>query len=175
MLRSLNELDAEYLIKIQQKTRSEFLDKFFVRYTHLGDGGLLWIVLSLIMLCFKNTRYTSILMMFALFFTWLVNTVILKHFLQRIRPYEALDDVRLLIKMQRDTSFPSGHAASSIACATVIMLAYGGALGIVALILALLMAFSRIYVGVHYPLDVIVGSMVGFVMGILVYLIGSLF
>ena len=81
---------------------------------------------------------------------------------------EMVEGVRLLINPQRDTSFPSGHAASSLACAVVIIVMYGGALGWLALGAALLMAFSRVYVGVHYPLDVLVGSIVGTLVAFLV-------
>ncbi|AVM42756.1 phosphatase PAP2 family protein [Fastidiosipila sanguinis] len=163
--------DARLLIAIQQLFKNKYLDKFFKIYTHLGDAGAIWIVLGLAFMSFKQTRRSGVLMIGALITTWLFSSYILKTSLKRVRPYEKHKEVRLLIKTQKDTSFPSGHAASSIACATVVMITAGGSIGILCLVLALLMAFSRIYVGVHYPLDVIVGSLLGFIIAALTCLI----
>ncbi len=163
--------DARLLIAIQQLFKNKYLDKFFKNYTHLGDAGAIWIVLGLAFMSFKQTRRSGILMIGALITTWLFCSYIIKTSLKRVRPYEKHKEVRLLIRTQKDTSFPSGHAASSIACATVVMITAGGSIGIFCLVLAVLMAFSRIYVGVHYPLDVIVGSLLGFIIASLTCLI----
>lgn len=166
-MKSLIELDGKLLVKIQQSTKHEYLDKFFPRYTRAGDTGGIWVLLAIIFLAIDGTRETGVVIFFALTATWLINTIGLKSFLKRVRPYEAVENIRLLVKAQRDTSFPSGHAASSFAAAVVVVIMYGGYLGIICLVLAALMAFSRVYVGVHYPLDVIVGSLVGSLIGYL--------
>lgn len=164
----LIDIDAKLLVKTQQTFKNKYLDKFFTIYTHTGDLGAIWGVVGLVLFVIQETRETAVVMMLSLVATWLFNTVFLKRFLKRTRPYEMVEGVRLLINPQRDTSFPSGHAASSLACAVVIIVMYGGALGWLALGAALLMAFSRVYVGVHYPLDVLVGSIVGTLVAFLV-------
>ena len=93
----------------------------------------------------------------------------LKDLIGRTRPYEVFDGVQRLIGKQHDASFPSGHSASSFAAAMCIYLNGPKKYGIPALLLALLIALSRLYVGVHYPGDVIAGAIIGSLMAWLVY------
>jgi len=86
--------------------------------------------------------------------------ILVKHLLGRLRPCHALENVRLLIECNKSFSFPSIHAATSFAMAFIISYFYTPAT-VPALIAAFLVAFSRIYVGVHYPSDVIAGAVWG--------------
>ena len=108
-------------------------------------------------------------MLVSLALTYLVNNLLLKELIDRTRPYEVFDKVQRLIEKQRDSSFPSGHSASSFAAAMCIYLNGYKRYGIPLLLLALLMALSRLYVGVHYPGDVVTGAIIGSLMAWLVY------
>ena len=108
-------------------------------------------------------------MLVSLALTYLVNNLLLKELIDRTRPYEVFDKVQRLIEKQHDTSFPSGHSASSFAAAMCIYLNGYKRYGIPLLLLALLMALSRLYVGVHYPGDVVTGAIIGSLMAWLVY------
>ena len=164
-------LDGQLLLTIQRLTKHKLLDKFFKTYTRLGDAGAMWIILGLVLIAIDSTRDTGLFLMLTLTITWILNTVILKKFLKRTRPFEVVEGVRLLIKSPKDTSFPSGHSSSSMACAMAVLLTAGNVLGMTCLVLALLMCFSRIYVGVHFPFDVIVGAFVGIIITIVLFLI----
>lgn len=85
----------------------------------------------------------------------------LKNIVARTRPYEVIEGLRILVERQSDFSFPSGHSCASFASAFVYFRMAPKKWGIPALILAALIAFSRLYVGVHYPTDVIAGILIG--------------
>lgn len=139
--------------------RTPALDAFFSAITHLGDKGIVWIVLALILLCIRRTRPLGVCMALALIFDLLLCNMILKPLVGRIRPF-ALREVTLLIKAPHDASFPSGHTAVSFAAAGVPALRRSK-LAIPALILASIIAFSRLYLYVHFPTDVLGGILVG--------------
>ena len=96
------------------------------------------------------------------------NNLLLKNLVARTRPYEVIDGLQLLVSRAVDLSFPSGHAASSFAAAVVMAKLLPKRYGIAALILAGLIAFSRLYVGIHYPTDVLFGAVSGCLIGWLV-------
>ncbi len=153
--------DGNFLLWIQNTFQHPLLDRFFIFITHLGDFGILWILLGLSLLLFKKTRKTGIILCVSLLMTHILNTLIIKNLVMRPRPYESLPDIVNLIGPQSQSSFPSGHAASSFASATVPFLLEKNFLKWLPIILACLIAFSRLYVGVHYPLDVFVGALIG--------------
>ena len=151
--------------------RNPVLDAFFSAVTHLGDTGIVWIVLAVVLLCIRKTRPLGVCMALALIFDLLLCNMLLKPLVGRIRPYE-LREVALLIKAPHDASFPSGHAAVSFAAAGVLALRRSK-LAIPALILASLIAFSRLYLYVHFPTDVIGGILVGLLCAALGCFFGS--
>ena len=161
-------LDGEILLWIQMYLRHEVLTPVLTFITHLGDKGLFWIVLSLLLLIKKSTRKTGFLSLLSLLITFLIVNVCMKNGFARIRPYETLTDLLLLIEKQSDFSFPSGHSASSFASAVVLFKRLPKRYGIPILILAVLIAFSRIYMGVHYPTDILAGILIGSIVALLI-------
>ncbi len=153
--------DGKFLVWIQDALQNPILDKFFISITHMGDLGIVWIALGIILLCFKRTRKTGLILCLSLLTTHILNTLVIKNIIMRPRPYETLQNVVNLIGPQSQSSFPSGHASSSFAAATVPFLRERGLLKWLPIFLAALIAFSRVYVGVHYPIDVITGSLIG--------------
>lgn len=157
----LSWFDANVLLWIQDNLRNPVLTAFFKTITHLGDKGLIWILLTAFLLLFQKTKRIGILSGMALLGSLLINNVILKQLIARIRPYDVIPGLQLLIERQTDFSFPSGHAGSSFAAAVILYKELPKKYGIPALILAVLIAFSRLYVGVHYPTDIIGGAVTG--------------
>lgn len=161
MWESFINLDGAILVWIQENLRNEYLTPIMKFITHLGDSGIIWIVLAVLFLVFSRTRKTGVLMIFSLLGSLLINNMILKNLVARVRPYEAVEGLHRMIEAQGDLSFPSGHTGSSFAAAVVIYLMCPKKYGIPAMILAVLIAVSRLYVGVHYPTDVLFGALSG--------------
>ena len=114
-----------------------------------------------ILLIPEKTRPIGITALVSLIIGTLITNVFLKNAVARIRPYEVVEGLILLIEKQRDYSFPSGHTCASFAAAMVYMKMMPKKYGVPFVILAALIALSRLYVGVHYPTDVIGGLIVG--------------
>lgn len=155
--------DAAILLWLQNSFRNPVLNPIMIFITHLGDKGLFWIALTYLMLCFRKTRKTAVASMISMAIGLIVVNVALKNWVARVRPYELIEGLNLMIEKQHDFSFPSGHATNSLACAWVMFRLLDKKYGIPALVLALLVSFSRLYVGVHYPTDVFAGIIVGIV------------
>ena len=136
-----------------------FLNAVMPVITLLGDAGIFWIAIAVILLFFPKTRKVGLGMGAALVIGLLVCNVTLKPLIARIRPYDYQLQhfgvtIKLLIEAQHDFSFPSGHTIASFEAATVLLI-HSKKAGIPAMILACLIAFSRLYLYVHYPTDVI--------------------
>ncbi len=166
--------DGQFLIWLQENVRSDVLTPIMKFITHLGDKGLFWILIAIVMLFFKKTRPLGIMAGIALVFSVLINNVLIKPNVGRIRPYEVVDGLKLLIEKQHDPSFPSGHSGASFAAAVVFLVKGPKKIGIPAIIVAALIAFSRLYVGVHYPTDVICGIITGTFCAIISFMIWSI-
>lgn len=149
--------------------RNPLLDGFFRIFTRLGNAGICWIVLTALLLCFKKTRRLGICTALALILNLLVCNIWLKPMIGRVRPC-VLRDVQLLIPMPGDASFPSGHAASGFAV-TMALAFRRSRLAIAAGAAAALLAFSRLYLYVHFPTDVLGGIVIGTICAALACLI----
>ena len=160
MLDSLFQLDGQLLVAIQGLHVS-WLDPVVSFYTKLGDAGLLWVALSLAMLFHKPTRRAGALALCALVLGLIVTNLTIKPLISRPRPW--LDWPIVPLVAEKDpNSFPSGHTCAAFAAAMswVRTLTRKGERIFVA-VLAVLMGLSRLYVGVHYPSDVLAGALIG--------------
>lgn len=157
------DIDFAILDFIRQYITCPFLDALAPIVTSLGNGGSFWILLTVIFLLLPKTRKCGIAMALALLLDVLLCNAILKPLIARPRPF-SLRDISLIVKMPTDHSFPSGHAAASFAAAGA--MAFMKNRGrIPALILASLIALSRLYLYVHYPSDVLGGMLLGLFCG----------
>ena len=160
--------DLPILEWIQANLQSPFLDKFMPFITAFGNGGIFWIACSVLLMFIPKTRRTGLGMAFALTMGLVVCNMILKPGVARIRPYDLQETlgvtIDLLIKRSHDFSFPSGHTIASFEACTVLMLS-NKKLGIPATLLAILIAFSRLYLYVHYPTDVVTSIILGTAFG----------
>ena len=153
------------------------LDTIMPIITVLGDAGIFWIVVSVLLMFTKKYRKIGFGMAIAMVMGLLVCNVYLKPTVARIRPYDFKElylheVVPLLIEKQHDFAFPSGHTIASFEACTVMLLG-SKKLGIPATILAILIAFSRLYLYVHYPTDVIASIILGTIFGIIGYALAS--
>ena len=163
--------DLPILDWIQAHLANDLLDTIMPIITLFGDGGVFWIAVAVLLLCFPKTRKTGLGMGFALLMGLLVCNITLKPLVQRTRPYDfQLEQfgvvIHLLIDAESSSSFPSGHTIASFEAATV-LLKNDKRMGIPAMILAVLIAFSRLYLYVHYPTDVIFSVFAGTLFGFL--------
>lgn len=154
-----------------QTIHTPLLDKILAFITSLGNAGIIWIVLAVVLPILPKTRKTGIIVAAALLMDLVLCNLILKNLVARVRPYDVNTAIAILIKKPLDFSFPSGHTAASFAAMTALFLAKMKKAWIAALVLAVLIAFSRLYFYVHYPTDVLGGAVVGILSGIIGYAI----
>ena len=145
------------------------MDWFWVNITKLGDGGLFWIAVSIILLFFKKTRTVGVAALGSMLLCYFFTNLTLKPLVDRPRPYSMIAELELMIPREGDRSFPSGHTTASFAAALIYIRMMPKKFGVPAVILAALVALSRLYVGVHYTTDVIGGFLVAMIGSMLVY------
>ena len=160
MFSLIQSLDESIQFFVQGHFHVPVLDTLFIFITKLGDSGLIWIALGLLLVCFRKTRRCGIAVLLALLAEWAICNGILKNLIARPRPYTLYPDMELYIPKLHSYSFPSGHAASSFVAATAFFMYYKRA-GIAALVLAALIAFSRVYLFMHWTTDVLAGASFG--------------
>lgn len=156
------------ILNLIANMRTDLLDTILPMISSFGDKGIGWIVLSVILTCIPRYRKAGITMGLALIFCLLIGNMALKPLIARPRPYTYFPEMTLLIAPLADFSFPSGHTFASFASATALFL-YHKKAGIAAYILAAIIAFTRLYLYVHFPSDVIAGMLLGIFSGWLAY------
>ena len=157
-------MEQQLLDWIQNALRADWLDGIMVSVSTLGDAGAVWIVLALVLLCFRKTRSAGLTVAAALVLDLVVCNGVLKPLFGRVRPCVVNPAVELLVACPTDASFPSGHTAASFAAAGALRAA-GSRMWLPSLVLAVLIAFSRLYLYVHWPSDVLVGAVLGWALG----------
>ena len=157
----ITQIDLSILDAIQT-IRTFILDVIFIFITHLGDKGIVWIGITLMMLMFKKTRKCGIMIAVALILGTLTGNLALKIIIARARPFFENPSMYIMLPISPPGGYscPSGHTLSSFASAFSIFL-NNKKLGIPALILASLIGFSRCYLYVHYLTDVLFGAVLG--------------
>jgi len=153
-----------------QSIRFILLDNVMLFVTTLGDGGAIWIVTSIILLFNRKTRLIGLMVLLALMLSNIITNNILKDLIARPRPYVDFPEVSLIIHKLTSFSFPSGHTSSSFAAAYILSYFFKKT-KIWWWLLASLIAFSRIYLFVHYPTDILGGIAVGLLCGQLVIML----
>lgn len=151
---------------VQAHLRCGFLDTVMPWITALGEYGALWILLTVVLLLRKDTRQLGVMMGIALALDVLFCNVIIKPLAARPRPFALRPEIELLIRAPRDFSFPSGHTAASFAGAGALLFSRRRGRW-AALVLAVAIGLSRIYLYVHYPSDVLCGAALGLLCGFL--------
>ena len=149
---------------IQSHLRCGFLDAVLPVITRTADHGELWIILALVLLAIRNQRKYGAAVACGLMLDLVSCNLLLKPLVGRIRPFAVNTAVELLVKAPLDASFPSGHTAASFA-AVFALKAAGSPLWKPALAVAVVIAFSRLYLYVHWPSDVLAGVLLGAAVG----------
>lgn len=167
MLESLINFEGSILLFLQNYVRNPALNALLIPFTLSNNAGISCILIVAVFIYFKSLRKAGILMGISLLLEFLLNNLIIKNLFARIRPYEVIDGLILLVGKAPDYSFPSGHTGSAFALAVVIFMVMDRKYGVIALILASLMGFSRLYVGIHYPSDVLGGVILGVVTSVI--------
>ncbi len=161
-------INADFAILnfIYDNLRCAFLDAVMPLVTMLGESGIFFIIIAIGLLLFKKTRNTGFMLAISLIIGLVVCNLTLKPFVARPRPYTFRTDVVMLVDRLSDYSFPSGHTVAAFECATVFF-KRKRYLGLAFLALAIIIAFSRLYLYVHFPTDVLVGAIIGVLSGII--------
>ena len=160
-MEKLRQADRDILLWIQNNFRNRYATVFWKIMTALGNLGIFWFAVCAVMWFMPQYKRTAETALASLAASAVIISLVLKPIFHRVRPYDTHEVLIPLIPHPKDLSFPSGHTAASFSCAVVFMLRVPAPAGILFLVIAALNAFSRIYLGVHYPTDVAAGAGVG--------------
>ena len=160
----LTQLEFQILDWIVRTFHHEILDAYAPTISFLGDYGWIWIVIALLFMIRKSSRKVGVTILLALAFSHIVADIALKPFVARLRPYDINTAYQLLIDPPAGFSFPSGHTQSAFAAAAAINHS-NKIIGSGALLLAAAIGFSRLYLYVHFPGDVLAGAAIGLLIG----------
>ena len=160
MINELQNLDTQLPLLVQEHIRCDFLDPIMMLASHSNDYGIICIATCFVLVVVKKTRRGGIMVGASLGLEVVACNILLKNIIQRPRPYLAMENLQILVAHETSFSFPSGHTASSFAVAYALTRAFGRR-GAWAYLPAATISASRLYVGVHYPSDIICGAVLG--------------
>lgn len=166
MLNRIKSIDDKILLNMKKLHRKK-RNKVMIVITKLGNNGMIWFAVAIPFLLNKEYRNVGIKMILALLLSGFMGEILIKHIVARVRPSKFLLQEEMLIKEPITYSFPSGHTSSSFA-ASCILASYFGPLSIPAFIFSVLMGFSRLYLRVHYPTDVLAGAVLGSICSLII-------
>ena len=173
MLEIIQTFDSSVLLWIQENLHNFILDPLMVAYTSLGNYSIIWLLLAAVMIYFPKTRKAGVLVLLAIALGYLVNDLILKDLIERPRPWIDISGLEPLIYASNPNSFPSGHTCIAFAVVGIICRTQSQNWALASIAAAVLMGFSRMYVGVHYPTDIMAGAVVGIVCSQVIWYIYS--
>ncbi|MBQ7784015.1 MAG: phosphatase PAP2 family protein [Oscillospiraceae bacterium] len=168
MPESIQAIDFAILDFIQENLRCGFLDAVLPFITRLGNAGLIWIVIALAFTVSKKYRRLGVVMIIGLLVSLVTGNLLLKNLIARPRPFIVNEAAVLIIPPPSDYSFPSGHTFSSFISAVILSM-HSKKFAAAAIPLAVVMGFSRLYLYVHFPTDVLAGMLLGIALGIAVF------
>lgn len=168
--KKVNKFDMYILFLIKKYIHNKYLDILMPKITILGNLGIIWIVMAVALLLDKPYRIIGNYVLITLIISTAIGEGIVKHLVRRFRPFNKINDVKLLIKKPLTYSFPSGHTLSSFAVASVLSVFFTE-YAVIFIGIAFLIALSRIYLYVHYPTDVIGGIIFGILCSKLIFII----
>ena len=164
MLAALAQWDASVLLWIQENVRCGLLSAILVPWSKLGNAGFIWILLSVLLLLIPKTRKAGTAALLAMLLSLIFTNGIIKHLAARQRPWLTVEGLVPLLAEPDPNSFPSGHTAAAFAMVFALWFS-GSPLWRPALALAAVTAFSRLYLYVHWPTDVLGGVLLGAAVG----------
>ena len=168
MIDFITSIDFKILDFIQDNLRCDFLDFLMPVISALGNGGFIWIIITLFMLLTKKHRKQGVVLAVGLLAGLIIGNLTLKPLIARDRPNWLNDAIVLLIENPTDFSFPSGHTLSSF-IASILITMNNKRLGCFVLPLAVLIAFSRMYLYVHFPSDILGGVLIAYIIALIVH------
>lgn len=162
----IQRIDESVLVWIAEHLRFPILTAILSLYTQLGNSGKIFIAAAIVLLLFKATRRAGASAGIAMLCGLLVTNLTIKPLVSRPRPWLVIENFVNLVEEHDPNSFPSGHSCCAFAFGVALFLVLPQRWAkAVALIAAVVMALSRLYVGVHFPSDVIVGTAIGTLCG----------
>ena len=165
MKRYLKKLDFSLLNWIQSNMKTKTMDRLMLWSTRMGDGGVILIIYAIILLISRENREVGVTLFFAVTACAIIGNLVIKPAFRRTRPCNRDESKPLLLSRRpSDSSFPSCHTMTSFAAVVAISQA-GGLLGMTSVIFASMISFSRMYLFVHYPSDVLIGAIMGIAAG----------
>ncbi|MGI6736252.1 MAG: phosphatase PAP2 family protein [Anaerovoracaceae bacterium] len=165
--------DWSILHWIQENMHNWLLDTVMPKITFLGDMGMIWIAAAILLICIKKYRRYGVLLLIGLAAGVVIGNLCLKNLIARPRPCWLDQSVHMLVSRPADYSFPSGHTLSAVIAATILTAA-DKHFGLAAIPLAALIAFSRLYLYVHFPSDILGAVLIGLLIGfVLLYVSGE--
>ena len=151
------EWEAQFLLWMQERLRKDRLTKWVRRITQLGNGGLIWLSIACLLFAVRPQRLLAATVITAQLLGVLITNLFIKNTVKRKRPYEIIVGLEALLPPQKDWSFPSGHTTSSMSAGLLLFFHLPLLFGIPCLSIALCIVWSRMYLAVHFPTDILGG------------------
>ncbi|MDR1650280.1 MAG: phosphatase PAP2 family protein [Synergistaceae bacterium] len=161
----IKKIDSFLLNWIELHTRTALMDRAMLFFTKLGDKGAIWIIYAVVCACSAKLRQVGINLTMCVSACAFFGNFAIKPLFRRRRPCNVDSARPMLLSRPEDSSFPSCHTMTSCAAAVVTVWQAGGFLGATSFVFASMISFSRVYLYVHYPSDVLAGMALGVVAG----------